>query len=169
LLTQTQLTMVWGIGTQLPWWCAFRCNMPEHHASGCSVLGHGATGGSAPGHCASGCSCYSIYIPDKECQGINLLDTVLIFRTQRVKAGGIWTIPATVPHVQTQLSRYKMSRCSSQCTTHPNAAAVAYAFRTSCVMGITLRTQQVSYGCRVSRQFSSQLSMSRQMSGQRLP
>jgi len=64
-LTRTQLTTAWGVRTQLPRWSAF--------------------GRSAPGHRASGGSCYGIYIPDEEFQGINLLDAARVFRTQGVK------------------------------------------------------------------------------------
>jgi len=97
--------MAWGVWTQLPRWCVFR--------------------GSVLGHRASGCSCYGIFVSEKECQGMNLQDVTLVFQTQGVQADGVRMTPAMVPHVQTQLSRHNTSRHSCQGTMHLDAAVKA--------------------------------------------
>jgi len=112
--------MVWGIRTQLPWWCAFGHSAPGHRASGYSVSGYHA----------SGRSCYGIFVPDEEGQGINLLDAAHVFRTKGVKADDAWTTPAMVPCVQTQLPRHNASRRSCQGTTHSDAAVKVQRIQT---------------------------------------
>jgi len=109
-LTRTRLTTAWGVRKQLPRCCAF--------------------GRSAPGHRAAGSSCYGIFVPDEEGQGINLLDAARVFRTPGVKKDGVRTTPATVPRVQTQLSRHNASRRSYQGTTRPDPAVKPQRVRT---------------------------------------
>ena len=88
------------------------------------------------------------------------------FRTPSVKANVLRTACTTASAFRS--AHYSFRTPSVKANVVRTTQATASAFRTRSVRAFCFRTQRVSYGRRVSRQFSSRLSASRQMSGRRL-
>ena len=101
------------------------------------------------GKCHPDSVCHGVCLLEEDCQGICHPDVARILQTHSVKAN----------FFQTQSVKANVVR---------TACATASAFWMRSVRIFAIRTQRVSYGCQVLRQFSSRLNTSRQMSGRRL-